>query len=296
MSSTDRFGLSAALTTPFDSGQRIDTVRAVSHARWCLREGCSSVTLFGTTGEGASIGTWERDEVLEAFLGAGIPAQRIVAGVMANSVQDAAAQARRALDAGCKGVLLAPPSYFKNLDDAGVFAWFAEVIGALGPCARDIILYNIPQVTAVALSVEVIGRLKAAFPGVATGVKDSAGNWEFTKSLLAAHRDLAILIGDERSLAAGVRLGGQGAISGMANLCPARMLAMVEEGRDDPALCAFVDELVTYPVLSAIKAVLAQRTGDKTWRAARAPLPTLSDTDMGRLVGLFDEMTLARAA
>ena len=74
------------------------------------------------------------------------------------------------------------------------------------------------------------------------------------------------------------------------------MLAMVEEGRDDPALCAFVDELVTYPVLSAIKAVLAQRTGDKTWRAARAPLPTLSDTDMGRLVGLFDEMTLARAA
>ena len=296
MSSESRFGLSAALATPFDAGRRIDTGRAIAHARWCLNEGCSSVTLFGTTGEGASIGTWERDEVLEAFLGAGIPAQQVVAGVMANSVQDAAAQARCALDAGCKAVLLAPPSYFKNLDDAGIFAWFADVFAALGTCARDIILYNIPQVTAVALSVELVGRLKAAFPGVVSGVKDSAGNWDFTKSRLAAHRDLAILIGDERSLAAGVRLGGQGAISGMANLCPARMLAMTEEGRDDPALCAFVDELVKYPVISAIKAVVAQRAGDRIWRVARAPLPTLSDAEAGRIIDLYERMTLARAA
>ena len=143
---------------------------------------------------------------------------------------------------------------------------------------------------------ELVGRLKAAFPGVESGVKDSAGNRDFTKSLLAAHRDLAILIGDERSLAAGVRLGGQGAISGMANLCPARMLAMTEEGRDDPALCAFVDELVKYPVISAIKAVVAQRTGDRIWRVARAPLPTLSDAEAGRIIDLYERMTLARAA
>jgi len=217
LSSKDRFGLSAALTTPFDVRQGIDTARAVAHARWCLENGCDSFTLFGTTGEGPSIGSTERGELLRALLAAGIEPARILTGVMANSVEDAADQARQALDAGCRGVLLAPPSYFKTVGDDGLSAWFAGVFGALGAMARGIILYNIPSVTAVELSLALIGRLKSAFPGAVTGVKDSSGNWSYTEKLLAAHGDLVILIGDERDLAAGVRLGGQGAISGMAN-------------------------------------------------------------------------------
>ena len=55
MSSEARFGLSAALTTPFDGAGRIDIAKMVAHARDCLAKGCDSVTLFGTTGEGASL-------------------------------------------------------------------------------------------------------------------------------------------------------------------------------------------------------------------------------------------------
>ena len=296
MSPPDRFGLSAALTTPFDAAMGIDTKRAIAHARWCLQNGCNSITLFGTTGEGSSIGTGERREVLDAFLAAGIPARRILTGVMANSVQDAIAQSAQALDAGCRGVLLAPPSYFKNVSDEGLFAWFSAVLTALGASARGIILYNIPSVTAVELSVDLIGRLKAAFPEAVAGVKDSSGNWSFTQKLLAAHGDLAILIGDERSLAAGVRLGAQGAISGMANICPARMLPMIEKGQDDPGLCGFVDELVKYPVTPAVKAMVARRTGDAAWRAARAPLAAISEADQARLGALLDNMQQAVAA
>ena len=90
----------------------------------------------------------------------------------------------------------------------------------LGGSARDIILYNIPSVTQVALSVDLIGRIKEGFPGVVTGVKDSSGDWAYTQRLLAAHKDLAILIGDERYLAEGVALGGQGAISGLPMSVP----------------------------------------------------------------------------
>ena len=296
MASTERFGLSAALTMPFDAAMGIDTPRAIDHAKWCLQNGCGSVTLFGTTGEGSSIGAEERRELLDAFLAAGIAPRRIVSGVMANSVQDAAEQSGLALDAGCRGILLAPPSYFKNVGDEGLYAWFSAVFTALGASARDIIVYNIPSVTAVELSVDLIGRLKAAFPGVVTGVKDSSGNWSYTQKLLAAHGDLAILIGDERSLAAGVRLGAQGAISGMANIYPARLLPMIEEGRDDRALSGFVDELVKYPVVPAVKAMVARRTGDATWRAARAPLSTISAADETRLAGLIEGMERAAAA
>src|SRR5262245_23326077 len=184
MASSERFGLSAALPMPFDDAMRIDTAKAVQHARHCLEAGCSSVTLFGTTGEGSSIGADERSEVLRSFLASGIEPGQIVVGVMANAYTDAIAQAGEALRAGCRGVLLAPPSYFKNVGDDGLFEWFSAVFNGLGSSARGIILYNIPSVTAVEISVDLVSRLREAFPAVVAGVKDSSGNWNFTESLL----------------------------------------------------------------------------------------------------------------
>ena len=296
MPSDKRFGLSAALTTPFGSHGQIDVARAVAHARWCLDNGCSSVTLFGTTGEGSSIGLIERRELLAAFLANDIAPAQIVVGVMANSLQDAADQARQAIDAGCRGILLAPPSYYKNVTDDGLFAWFSGVLTRLGASARDFFFYNIPAITAVELSVSLIGRLRAAFPYAVAGVKDSSGDWNYSQSLLEAHRDLAILIGDERCLAAGVRLGGEGAISGMANVCPLRMLPIVYEGRSDPMLDDLVDALLTYPVTPAVKALVAHRTHDSGWLATRAPLVRISDGDARHLAGLLDRMQRTAAA
>lgn len=291
-----RFGLSAALTTPFDENGDIDFGRALGHARWCLENGCSSVTLFGTTGEGASIADAERGALIDALVAGGVPASAIVAGVMENSIKDACHQAGHALERGCKGILLAPPSYYKNLRDDGLFAWFSAVFNGLGAGARGILLYNIPSVTAVELSVDLISRLRAAFGAVIAGVKDSSGNWAYTEQLLAAHKDIAILIGDERDLAAGVRLGGQGAISGMANLVPDRLLPMVENGRDDPELVATVREFLNYPVTPAVKAMLARRTDDQSWRRVRAPLVALNDADFDALGGIFDRLNMAKAA
>lgn len=291
-----RFGLSVALATPFDGQGQVDAARAAAHARWCLANGCGSITLFGTTGEGASIAAGERQVLLSTLLAEGIEPRQIVVGVMANAIGDAAAQARQALEAGCRGVLLAPPSYFKGLQDDGLFAWFAAVFEAIGPQARDVIVYNIPSVTAVELSVALVGRLRQAFPAVVAGVKDSSGNWPYTQALLAAHGDLIILIGDERHLAAGVRLGGQGAISGMANICPQRLLPLAFEGRDDAELTAIVEALVHYPVVPAVKALIADLTGDPAWSAVRAPLVALPEHDAGRLVGLLGDNGHTKAA
>lgn len=295
-SGQERFGLSAALTTPFDADGKIDVSRALSHARARLDSGCSSVTLFGTTGEGSSIADAERAALLDAFVAGGFPASSIVAGVMENAVGDAARQAGDALRRGCKAILLAPPSYFKNLSDEGLFNWFSAVFKGLGEDARSIILYNIPSVTAVELSVDLISRLRTAFGDIIIGVKDSSGNWAYTEKLLAAHKDIAILIGDERDLAAGVRLGGQGAISGMANLFPDRLLRMINEGQDDPELVDAVRQLLNYPVTPAVKALVARHLDDPEWRRVRAPLISLNDADFDAIGGVFDRLHMAKAA
>jgi len=247
-----RFGLSVAIATPFDKYGKIAIPTLVAHAHSSLVGGCSSVTLFGTTGEGASIGMQERDETFAAFIASGIAGNQIVGGVLVNAAEDAATQASHALRLGVRNILLAPPSYFKGVDDDGVFNWFADVFARIGPEARDVIVYNIPQVTMVPLSVTLVGRLRTSFPGIVVGVKDSAGNWPVTEALLKTHGDLIILIGDERHLARGVRLGGQGAISGMANLIPRDLLPLALEGRDDQRVTDFVDMLVKHPVIPAI--------------------------------------------
>src|SRR5688572_30065330 len=121
----NRFGLSCAITTPMREGGGIDLPRLVKHARHVLAEGCDSVTLFGTTGEGAALGLAARGAMMGALIGAGIdPARQIYAGIAASSLHEAVDQSRLALDAGAKGLLVAPPFYFKGVSDEGLYRWF----------------------------------------------------------------------------------------------------------------------------------------------------------------------------
>ena len=94
---------------------RVDTARLADHANWCLREGCDSITLFGTTGEGAAVGVADRERSIEALLAAGIAPAQLLSGVTACALDDAVAQARVAIDAGLHGLLLTPPLYFRDV-------------------------------------------------------------------------------------------------------------------------------------------------------------------------------------
>ncbi|MDS7597927.1 dihydrodipicolinate synthase family protein [Agrobacterium tumefaciens] len=293
---TQKFGLSAALTTPFKTDGSIDIDAMIAHTRRCLASGCNSVTLFGTTGEGSSIGTKERQTILSRFIEAGIAPSSIVTGVLVDSIEDAAVQSAEALKAGARNILLAPPSYFKNVSDEGLFSWFSAVFAKIGKDARDILVYNIPSVTMVTLSVELVGRLKTAFPGIVTGVKDSSGNWPQTERLLKEHGDLAILIGDERDLAKGVRLGGQGAISGVANFLPQAVRAMAVDGKDDKRIEDLVVELLKFPVTPAVKVLVSHTTGENIWLEVRAPLVAISAEDRQKIVAAFDTLFRKQAA
>ena len=293
----NRFGLSCAITTPMREGGGIDLPRLVRHARHVLARGCDSVTLFGTTGEGAALGLPARTAMMGALIGAGIdPARQIYAGIAAASMHEAVEQAQLALDAGAKGLLVAPPFYFKGVSDDGLYAWFSQFFEKLGPAARNVVLYHIPSVTAVDISIGLVERLKTAFPGLVIGVKDSSGSYANTEALLKAHGELAILVGDERQLAKAVRNGAQGTICGVSNLVPELVRPMVYEGKDSPVVNALVDEICSHPVLAAVKALTGHIHGDPGYGAMRAPLEALDEAARKRLFAAFDTITQAKAA
>jgi len=271
-------GLSAALATPFDETGAIDWVRMAGHARRLLDSGMKTVTAFGTTGEGASIGMRSRAELFERMHACKIAPVRLVECIYGPASEDAAAHTKRALQAGCAGILLCPPFYFRSPDADGLFRWYAEVFEKAGGDCRDVLLYHIPDMTGVHIGVELVTRLRTAFPEVIAGVKDSGGEWASTAALLAAHKDLAILVGHENHLARAVQLGASGAISGIANLDPA-LVGGLAAGRADPRIDAVLAAILAYPVVPAIKAALAGLTGDDVWLRTRAPLPSLSRAD-----------------
>lgn len=288
MYSSDQFGLSCALALPIDDDLAIDYHRLLAHARSCLDAGCSSLTVFGTTGEGASVSLPERKQILSAFLSAGIdPSRQIVGGVSATSIGDAVEQTRILNDTGCHKILLAPPFYFKGVSDEGLYEWFARVCERIAHTAVGVILYHIPSVTQVPLSIDLIGRLRTAFSEVVAGVKDSGGDWAFTERLLVNHGDLIILIGDERHLGAGVRLGAKGSISGLANICPAVLLKLIECGKEDLRISDLVTEILKYPVTPAVKALLAHCKQDSRWSNVRPPLTQLSSEEVAHLTAAY---------
>jgi 4-hydroxy-tetrahydrodipicolinate synthase len=289
MQPIDRFGLSCALATPFNNDFTIDHGRLADHALWCLGAGCSSVTLFGTTSEGASVSLAERDEVLGTLLLAGIePGRQLVGGVSTTSFGDAAEQIRILSDAGCQRILLAPPFYFKGVSEAGLYDWFAQLLEKVAHRSLGFILYHIPSLTQVPLTVDLISRLRAAYSDLIIGVKDSGGDPAFTEALLTSHSDLMILIGDERHLAAGVRLGAKGAISGLANICPAELLPLVESGLNDSRITELVNEVLKYPVTSSVKALIARRKNDGLWLNVRPPLTRICDQAARQLISTYD--------
>ena len=293
----NRFGLSVALATPFAEDRSIDLPRLVAHGRQSLSDGCASLTVFGTTGEGASLGLNERNRALGALVGAGVdPRTQLVVGIAAASVEEAIAQGRAGLMLGCPSFLLAPPFYFKGAGDEGLFDWFAAVLTGLGPRAGNVILYHIPQVTSVGLSMDLVGRLKKAFPAQVTGVKDSSGDWENAQALLKHHGELHILIGDERLLAKAMNLGASGAITGLANIAPDLMKPLID-GIEEPRVNAMVEAVLPFAVTAAVKALVGHRRKDPVaWSRMRAPLRSLGEAECAKLFATIDAIREKRAA
>lgn len=293
---SSRFGLSVALATPFRSDRTVDYDAMVAHAGWCLERGCGSVTLFGTTGEGPSLSARERADAYSAFRASGIGARKLVAAVIANAAGDATGQIVAAYGAGARAVLLAPPSYFKGVTVEGAIRWLAEVIGALGNDARDIILYNIPSLTGITLTSEIVSALRSEFGPAIAGVKDSGCNWAMTQSLVEAHGDIDILVGDERDLARAVRSGAAGSICGLANAFP-EIMAEVARGRES----RYITELVnlidgTGRVIPSLKALIAETTGNQAWSAVRPPLARLDADTRTKLIKQMKGLKGMRAA
>jgi 4-hydroxy-tetrahydrodipicolinate synthase len=136
-------------------------------------------------------------------------------------------QARRAANAGARGLLVLPP-YVYHGDREETHAHFSSILGATNlPC----MLYNNPAAYGIDVDPAQVLELAREYPTL-TGVKESGGDVRkiaALRSLLGARTCVAV--GLDEAILEGLRAGAGGWVAGLANALPDESAALFEAGR-----------------------------------------------------------------
>lgn len=279
----------AASLTPLRGDLSIDNARFADHVEWLLANGCDGVVLFGTTGEGTSFSVRERIEALDALLGAGVDARKLVVSTGCCALPDTLALTRHATQHHVQASLVLPPFYYKNATDEGLFDTFAKLIETVADPALRIWLYHIPPMAVVGFSAALVAKLVEAYPQQIAGIKDSSGDQPHTEMLNERFPALEIYAGTEVFLLDFLRKGGAGCISATANVT-ASLCAEVRDRRDSEAADDLQERLSKvrrafqkFPAIAVLKAYMARRCSHEEWALLREPLSMLDKTKLAEL-------------
>jgi 4-hydroxy-tetrahydrodipicolinate synthase len=293
---TDRIaGVLSPVVTPFKADLSPDGERFVRQCRWLLSQNVG-LAVFGTNSEANSLSVEEKVELLDRLVAAGLDPARMMPGTGHCALTDSVRLTAHAAKAGCGGVLMLPPFYYKGVSDEGLFRSFAEVIERVGDPRLKIYVYHIPPVSQVPITLGLIERLLKAYPGTVAGVKDSSGDWSNTKAMLDAFAasGFDVFAGSETFLLANMRGGGKGCISATANVNPGPIARLHATWRnaDADAQQARLDEIrgtfQKFPMIPALKAAIAHYGADPAWVTVRPPLVNLAAESTAALAAELD--------
>jgi 4-hydroxy-tetrahydrodipicolinate synthase len=285
-------GVLAPVLTPFRADLSPDPERFVSHCRWLLAHGCAGLAPFGTTSEANSLSVEERERLLDALVEAGIPPARLVPGTGCSALPDSVRLTVHAVRRGCAGVLMLPPFYYKGVSDEGLHRAFGEVIERVGDDRLRVYLYHIPPVAQVGIGPALVERLLRGYGRAIAGMKDSSGDFANTKRMidLFAAQGFDVFVGSERFLLENLRAGGVGCITATGNVNPGAIDRLFREWRT-PGADRLQDEvngiraaIERFPVIPALKAIVAHHASDAAWRTVRPPLVALADGSRDELL------------
>ncbi len=289
-------GVLVPVLTPFTPSGDPDAGRFIAFCRWLLDQGAGGLAIFGTTSEANSMSPGERMELLDQLIEAGTPAQKLMPGTGACAMTDAATLVRHAVDRGCGGVLMLPPFYYKGVGDDGIFAFISGVVDKVGSSALRLFLYHIPPMAVVGYSLDLVGRFIKAYPQTVLGLKDSSGDWNNTAQLLERYPGFAVFPGSEVFLLDGLRKGAAGCITASGNVNVPGIKRVYDNWRGPQAdalqveITALRNTLQAYPMVPALKRVVAHYHNDPAWVTVRPPLVPLDTVQSRALIADLDKI------
>lgn len=294
-------GVYAAAVTPLKSDSTVDFESIPLFMRFLASRGCHGLLLFGTTGEGPSFSLKEREAVLRSVRVSRnqLPGFRLMAGTGTPSLAESIELTKLAFDLGYDAALVLPPYYFRKATDDGLFNWFSQLINKSVPKDKSILGYHIPGAAGIGFSLDLLARLKDAFPVQFAGIKDSSGDAEFAAQVGQRFgRDLAVFNGTDSLFAHALSNHAQGAITAPANLISPylrELWELFQEGSDTTEIQASITRqrniLEKYaPMAASMKAMLHKLHNFPQW-TVKPPLEMLDEALIQSAIQEFQEFS-----
>lgn len=283
-------GIIPAFYACYDAEGKINPEAVRALTRYYIEKGVNGLYVGGSSGECIYQSVAERKLVLENVMAEAKGKLTIIAHIACNNTADSQELAAHAESLGVDAIAAIPPIYFKLPPYAIAKYW--NDMSAAAP-NTDFIIYNIPQLAGVALSVPLLKEMLKNPRCI--GVKNSSMP---TQDIQMWKDEGAIVFnGPDEQLICGLTMGAIGGIGGTYGAMPELYIGMREAilSGDLAKAQAMQNEAcrIIYKMCSAhgnmyavIKEIL-RRNGGPDCGSVRAPLAELIESDYA----IVDEAT-----
>ncbi len=275
-------GIIPAFYACYDAKGEINPAAVRELTRWFVEKGVKGLYVGGSSGECIYQSVAERKLVLENVMAEAKGKLTVIAHVACNNTADSKELAAHAESLGVDAIAAIPPIYFK-LPPYAIAKYWNDMSDAAPN--TDFIIYNIPQLAGVSLSVPLLKEMLKNPRCI--GVKNSS----MPVQDIQMWRDEGAIVfnGPDEQLISGMVMGATGGIGGTYGAMPelyVRMFDLVKAGDLATALeiqndcCRIIYKMCSGHgnMYGMIKEIL-RRMGCPDCGSVRAPLAELVESD-----------------
>ena len=275
-------GVFPALYACYDDNGEVSSERVNAFTQYLIGKGVTGLYVGGSSGECIYQSVEDRKKTLEAVMEVAKGKIVIIAHVACNNTKDSQELAAHAESLGVDAIASIPPIYFHLPEHAIAKYW--KDISAAAP-NTDFIIYNIPQLAGVALTISLLREMKKN-PRV-IGVKNSSMPVQDIQ--MFKDEDVIVFNGPDEQFLSGLAAGAIGGIGGTYAAMPELFLkvrALFLEGKMEEArviqndICRIIYKLCSGHgnMYAVIKEVIRIQGGPDIG-GVKAPLANLIESD-----------------
>ncbi len=229
MSRLDKYrGVIPAFYACYDEEGNVSPERTQAFTKYLIEKGVKGLYVCGSSGECIYQNVEERKVVLENVMKVAKGKITVIAHIAAPSTRDSIILAKHAESCGVDAVASIPPIYF-TLPDHAVYRYWMDMVDATD---LDFIIYNIPQTTGYALSVDMLNKMRENKKVIA--VKNSSMPvLDIMKFKMEAGDNFIVFNGPDEQFVSGRAAGADSGIGGTYGVMPELFLKADELVRNN---------------------------------------------------------------
>ncbi|WP_292319087.1 dihydrodipicolinate synthase family protein [Caldisphaera sp.] len=231
-------GVVVPMVTPFKYNGDIDYEGLKWLIDYTINNGVNALFPNSTTGEFVSLREEEQINFVKKTIEFSNKKVPILPGITTNSTQLSIFLGKTYLDYGADGLIVMPPFFYK-LKESELYMHFSTIAKSLD---APIILYNNPFTTGTVIPISIYEKLAKEHSNV-IGVKITYDNFDYIRKSIEVMKGLRknfyILTGMVQMFLPVLIMGGDGTVSGLANVFPKLHVELYNEfvsGHYDKAL------------------------------------------------------------